>query len=230
MKYGSLWKNKVQSLPDTLQQYCISYKKWKKACKTPSVMDKLYLLEKECKDANDTFVDGFRYIYKKPKSCCYSSNFEHVKLTDLEAFAAINKTTLYKLCKRIDKRHKTSVFKNWLNQHFHQFSFNYGLYVTRLCLELSKQEHTMCPICLDDFDSETIFTITSCGHLLCYSCFCDLYKIHGKRGLIRNLVVCADVEMKIKCPICRSDRPYNMMSSLNIWPSRHAHILRRIQH
>lgn len=230
MKFGSKWKAAVANLPLPLQKSCLSYKKWKKLSKGCDATGSLALLEKDCQQTNKVFKACFRILHKEPMcsgmfSLCllkHNTYRTHITPEDLYAFAQLNKTALYKICKRMDKRQHVDAYRSWLHSHYHEYLFNYGLYIKRLSLEASPDISDSCPVCFKEIQKSTSepFIITRCGHVFCLDCILSIYGIKGTKGTLRNLIAYAEYNRVVMCPICRTLQPCNRISSTNVWPPR----------
>jgi hypothetical protein len=160
MKFGSFWKQHVELLPDDLRIVCLSYKKWKKLAKGDHEID-VRNLEKECEVTSNTLCELVKLVntQKSTLSMCISHE-RKIDPHELFMFADLNKTCLYKICKRIDKRLNTTTYKEWYKKHYSSYKFNYGLYYTRLMLHDEKTKIEECPICLEDMDNSKPSVLT----------------------------------------------------------------------
>ena len=233
MKFGKYWKKHNEELPKNLQQKTLCYKKWKKT--TPEIHSENLLknLEDECIIASNTVIEGV-----KPKknisalSCICSMQYQSFDTIQLYQYALLNKQTLYKICKRLDKKFKCTQYKTWLQNHYNDFAFNGGMYYTKLLLESeSTSSENECPICLDS--GNLPFIITNCGHMICYPCTLLMYNITPKyRGRLSVLInrrnMCDDNQRC--CPVCRSHTFMNEIKYINIWPPTCKNILDKIDH
>lgn len=189
MKYKRQWLENISTLPPVLQELSINYKVWKK--------------EKEFTDANKQKLDSIcrnidRVLLNK-QSCFCSSKFSKKELLD---FIEINKMTLYKLCKRIDKRCHSDMI-TWYRTC--QYKFCKSQTINKLKLQLSMRKGVMseCYVCLDN---KSHFVILSCGHYLCDTCYlrlCDIYKLRGTTKNILSFVMFY-MPRRVSCPFCRN--------------------------
>jgi hypothetical protein len=235
MKYCVIWKKSLESLPIQLRASCIPYKTWKKLSKgkTKNEKELLELLHRQCKTTSDTFRRFAKMIFRKHTFLGFfyrRTMRPDVSADELLMYAKLNKTTLYKICKRLDKRSHVKIFQSWLNTNYHNYSFNNGVYLTRLNIMTNNCATTECPICLMEFDDETPRIITQCGHIMCNECLSNLFHLKGRRGILNNLIAVTDIEEHIQCPVCRHEHPCIGMSSANIWPACCANMLRTIDH
>jgi hypothetical protein len=189
MKYCNYWKSQLNLLPNSLQKECINYKKWKKI---NSIDQDIYkILEDIC-----CHVDK---IFLKTKS----------NKNDLLTFANINKQTLYKLTKRLEKKYGHNIVE-WYNNNKTKYQFCKGYKVKRLDLEINGcEEYKECPICLDEKDE---MIINNCEHIVCSDCFKKLYRIDNLNGTIFNLVNHSVFinHFVPKCPTCRETMPTHL--------------------
>ena len=131
MKFGRVWRERIDKIPHRLAKLSINYKNWKKLSKSGGLssnsFDALGILKKKCKKIDDIFI----YECKKTLSnhCFYCNNYSVMDLID---FADINKKTLYKICKRLDKRNGDSGAMKWLNQYGRRFKFVEGFWISML--------------------------------------------------------------------------------------------------
>lgn len=200
MKYGKEWKRNIIQLPAPLQKISLSYKFWKKQVKR-NVLDTRNL-KTECERLRREFTQLYN---RKPFMPCMNKCMETFDKNDVLAFLQINKTTLYKLNKKITK-------------HLHT-SFDYGGYlgdwIVRTELDLQHKEPGDCPICFDAINS---CVILKCGHLVCQECFEVIYKVKGKRGTVVNIL--SNCCPWIACPLCRHKMHYTQLSNCSFWPSQ----------
>lgn len=204
MKWGHVLSNNLGLLPAALQQASINYKKWKKYTKNSSCNDIVKELETDCKKTDETFKKSYDNLYKT--SClCRSFSKE-----DLRLFVDLNKTSIYKICKRIDKKLIPSPHaKTWLQicMSLHTYQFMGGWRVTALSIKLPVE----CPICLDNTGR---IAISRCGHFMCIECLFRFYEIGKHKGTLLNVISHYDNAKLSKCPICRITRPYSKIHIL----------------
>lgn len=204
MKFLRTWLSVTQKLPFTLQNSCISYKKWKKYTKAPP-SNILKLLELECKQVDHTFKKIYNN-FNHPS--CFSKSYSK---EDINQFVNINKTCIYKICKRLDKRIKPCPFTLvWLTKIKNNFKYSFlgGMDITSLNITIP----TECQIC---FENVNKVIIAKCGHYMCFDCFVKMYDLNGVKGEVHNLILYGDYWRMIKCPFCRINRPF---STCKVWP------------
>ncbi len=204
MKFLRTWSTISNNLPVTLQNACISYKKWKKYSKNPP-NNIINLLELECKKVDQIFKKYYHNLYYP---LCFS---KQQSKEDIQQFADLNKTCIYKICKRLDKRIIPCPSTiEWLTKIKNSFKFAFlgGIEVTSLTITIPSE----CPICLEEVEK---IIISKCGHYVCFDCLIKMYELNGVKGEMHNLIHYGDYCRKLNCPICRIQRPF---SSCKIWP------------
>jgi hypothetical protein len=190
------WLSIHESLPYQLQKHCIQYKKWKKYTKSPP-KNIIKSLEHECKLVDRIFHKIY-HDYNHPIFFCRVTYTRE----DIQKFVELNKTCIYKICKRLDKKIQSNT-KKWLldvKQNL-RFKFLGGTEITSLNIKFP----TECPIC---FESVNRIIIARCGHYLCFDCMENLYHLHGQNGKVYNLIYNADYNNTVNCPFCRISYPF----------------------
>jgi hypothetical protein len=229
MKFGKYWKKCNEELPQKLQQKLISYKKWKKMCiQNNNILQDLMV---ECTLASNTIIEN---IKTKSNLSCFFSHSNSIDKAQLYQYALLNKQTLYKICKRLDKKFHSVQYKQWLQMHYNDFAFNGGMYYTKLSLENeSRGSLDECPICLENVDGNVPFIITNCGHMICYQCTILMYNITPTyRGRLSVLIDRRNIDNDHSrcCPVCRSHTFMDHIKYANIWPPACKQILDKIDH
>ena len=233
MKFGKYWKKHNEELPNKLQQKTLCYKKWKKTNTEIHSENIIQNLTDECTIASNTIIEGVKHKKNiSALSCMFNGNYQSFDTIQLYQYALLNKQTLYKICKRLDKKFECTQYKTWLQNHYNDFAFNGGMYYTKLSLE-SESEPTLneCPICLDS--GNLPFIITNCGHMICYPCTLLMYNITPKyRGRLSVLINRRNMydDNQHCCPVCRSHTFMNEIKYVNIWPPTCKNILDKIDH
>ena len=199
MKFKHYWLNKVKELPKTLQKECLNYKIWKKRTSNSDLSE---LLEIECKHIDKIFHQ------KQDILSCFS--YKNTKL-DLYNYAMINKLSLYKIIKRLDKRFKINL-RQWYNNNKQNYAFCGGHELTRLQLELFGYKDE-CPIC---FDKPKTVIILDCGHILCHNCVKNIYNIKELSAGIISYSMYHSHHIP-KCPICRLSLPIKSLKKNQIF-------------
>lgn len=213
MKYNKEWKRLMETDEyGPLYKAALSYDVWKQRLKHPTVHFQLnwpLYLEQDCK-RTDAFIFHTkpRCTFPFPFPCSFSfcndatlTPKEQLRMSDL------NKRTLYKVCKRIDKhlilptattplpnnsnsnRHAKGAAMAWYNDAVQTRRYRFlgcpELFRIRI-LASGAPLPTECPICLEDIQPASCVA-TACGHAFCASC--------DKRLRQRKIHT---------CPMCRS--------------------------
>lgn len=224
MKFGKYWKTVIEKLPIKLQSKTLDYKKWKKIKINNENL--IFELTKECNIVNDILIKN---VKKNSLFICINKEEKHDK-NELYNYALLNKDTIYKICKKLDKKFNCEYYKSWLQKNYNKFLFNNGIYYKKLSLECNKESLSSCPICLENLNENKPSIITDCGHILCYDCILLMYNISNKRGTINNLMKNNNLHKTKICPICRSSIFINKISSINVYPVKFKSILYEINH
>jgi len=243
MKYGKHFVDEIINLPDLYKNTSINYKKWKQEIKeVQNTNDSIERLESSCKLIDELFVYHSELLYQRGGNICFPLTLKSYKtfakennfsvwqaylnikrysksLMNMETlikFAEINNTTVYKVCKKIDKQTKTNEGRLWLirNRDEKKYKFMSGILLTRLRLDIANQIQE-CPICMDVMGNKNNKSlILNCGHAICLSC---IYKLTGIRnnGTLYNLLL--TVDSRILCPLCIKRNPFRDISELSLW-------------
>jgi len=176
----------------------ISYDKWKKLIKTPTNYFKInwrYHMFQQCDKIEETL------FHRKHSSSWFLRSFTHrcnnnrvhphkVVVDDiLLKVCELNKKTLYKICKKIDKillptgSKEALRWYEWLCRH-NRYNFLGCRQLKRIKLMTSFEE---CPVCYEEVN-DTNGYIPNCGHILCNSCANQIHQTLSLQGL---------------CPMCR---------------------------
>lgn len=222
MKFCQEWRAQILYLPPYLRHYCFNYKRWKKYSKDEHSFEIiLQRLHRECSNVEKIIKPG---IMDKFLNIILREKHDHSP-EDLLKFLNINQLCIRKICKRLDKRYSSKVFKKWLDieKHNGQFTFLNRDIITKLELSCQKQEtvNMECPICMEDVDEKRHGLITRCGHIICVDCALHMIDMSGKHGHIENMFRYALYYNRKKCicPLCRDKYAfYNMTVEKNIWP------------
>jgi hypothetical protein len=228
MKFGSVWRSTVEGMPPALREACLDYKKYKRLSKdlalpTPAIQA---TLERDLGRTATVFQRHLAGLRKPPSSSSRSlfSVFEACKRASVAScppdtgigsqqvhhFATFNTTTLYKICKRLDKRHATSWFTPWFRKAIEDRTIpfvnkkEHSYLALHAHIELPDAEE--CPVCFDDPTRDGL--VLDCGHLICTKCILNMLDVHKTRGTLHNLVSHgAYYHPKLaKCPVCRDAR------------------------
>jgi hypothetical protein len=237
MKYGIQWKRQCALLPAILADASINYKHWKKASSKSDTSALMREMEIELTRANRVFMLCYNTLYRSKRSrvllsrtCCYAINAQiasQVTPASLNNFASMNATTLYKVCKRIDKKQSesTRTMQKWMTslKDSKVYDILGGFRLTRLQLDCGLQTPMSCPICLQE-EGEA-WMILQCGHYVCCNCMFDLLQLRGVRGTLHNILSYGAVKQSCNphtktCPICRYARAFVPLHlQEKIWPS-----------
>jgi hypothetical protein len=190
MKFGQSWKSACMSLPDRLRSHVINYKIYKKETKWTTSSVFLDKLQRDVKSIN--------HFWK----CALKSLPTEILLS----FIKLNKTCLYKICKRADKRFHTNIFLEWHGQYkAGPLSGIFGNFIQKKIeyqdLHLSLE---MCPICLDEECKNGI--LMYCGHVVCVDCLKEMLGVQKCIGTLTNVIAHGRVLNRSHsfCPVCRS--------------------------
>jgi hypothetical protein len=226
MKFGKYWKTEIEKLPTKLQKYALHYKKWKKI--NVNNANIIIDLAKECNIVNNIITKNTTQKSSFFSFCKKETKLDQKQLYD---FAMLNKKTLYKICKKLDKKFNCEYYKPWLQKYYNKFLFNCGIYHTKMSLVNNKEVSQSCPICITELNDNVPSVITECGHVFCYPCILVMYNIRNKRGTIHNLINNENVYHRNKdCPICRSSIFMDGLDKNNIYPAKFEYILDTIDH
>ena len=252
MKFGAQWKQSVAELPESLREAAISYKAWKKRVKPGAdplpPEDFLGTLKDECERVNRRFLErvrsgvaggGARRRWRRGSAggscgggCSVSpddADDEREALAKTYAFAMLNRTCVYKLCKKYDKVLRRRDASPWFRGALGAgaYAFLNSAELKRLELELYGAKEP-CPVCLEETPSpaEPAAFILSCGHTMCVSCVRDLYGVRRVRGTLYNVLSYGRYHSpSVRCPMCRAPDPLGAISELNIYPAERAGVL-----
>lgn len=227
MKFGKYWNTHIKKLPTELQYKTLFYKKWKKInTNNENIINELI---NECNTVSNTVIEN---ISNKSNLFCFYKKNKLFDVAQLYEYVMLNKMTLYKICKKLDKKFNSNQYKTWLQKHYNDFSFNNGVYYTKLSLENNKDSCLSCPICFEELNGNVPSIISECGHVICYSCILIMYNITDKnRGRVGTLINNKNLYGENKCcPVCRSSIFINKLKSINIYPSKFKYILDNIDH
>jgi hypothetical protein len=229
MKFGKTWRERIEGLPAQLRGATLDYKKWKRlaVARRVSSVELKRLLVAECtgvEQALKTYApvtDGSSGVVKAliARTCSFlwgvvmntcggrlndETDRRIVSSAQLLDFVALNRDTLRKICKRVDKRRKGTTALVCDVYGAMRFSFLHGSLVSRLELELGMRS-AECPVCLWcealDEDMHLQLVILDCGHTVCTECFDNMFGRKYRKGL--------------ECPVCRCVLP---QKPLMHWP------------
>lgn len=186
MKYNKEWKRAMAEY-EIPSKYVMSYDKWKRWIKYPTFSflwnwkRNLYL---QC-DQIDEALFGNSH---KPLVCISPRSNTKLHGKDLVRACEINRVTLYKTCKKIDKKLlHTSEAKNWY-QHLLQTKRYQFLGCQELLRARLVTNACECPVCFENLCDSNVY-INHCCHIVCKIC----------AGRIQST-----------CPLCRSRWDYRL--------------------
>lgn len=214
MKFCREWKTRSNAITSkALTKYVINYKRWKKLTKRETNGFKLYnLLDREVACADKVFrtsIDAHRHPLRHMYWCIrYPHTSSQTFIEQLYEFSILNRTCTYKICKRLDKRFKTSMFMQWFlhsaQQQYCLLGRNHKTKWLEICVK-GTDVIDECPVCLDE---KCKWVLTSCGHVVCYDCVLGMLMLKSncdQKGTLYNLVSNYEYTMydACKCPVCR---------------------------
>lgn len=213
MKYSKEWKDKITIFPDSLINSSINYKKWKKILKSNdnNIDVLLNTLEQECRKLDIIFKNLYKHVifhrwwYR-----------EHIDINIVLEYAQLNTRTIYKLCKKINKKLISKNATKWLNNRvkLHTYAF-LGSHMTRYLEYIVGRNDNVnnleCPICFHEKieNDNTSYLILPCGHEICFECALQQTKMTTYKGTWFNLLASAN-PIDCKCPICRMPMAFQM--------------------
>lgn len=202
MKYNKEWK-RYMAMSAVDPSCALSYDRWKKRIKQPSVHFTLnwrLLLSRECQAVDERIFGGISVL-----GVCFSRrrllDEDKVNVCDL------NKRTLYKICKKIDRQLLKDTGKRvameWYIAAVRDKAFKF-LGCPELVLIRLRQKPVECPICFESVDAATAI-VTRCCHVFCQDCATRVW------GLDKYALYSKDLQMRMKraavygpaCPVCR---------------------------
>lgn len=205
MKYAKQLQLSLMELPKTLQDKCISYKKWKKDCKrmTSDINGALCVLNEQCSKVDKAYLQAYNQSTHNRGTCwktCQQPN-------DVLRFANVNAQTVYKVAKRLSKVYQSQDPMRWLVtlRTQHTYAFLGGYTVTHLQLRITRRLE--CPICMEDFEpnKEHKVIVFHCGHYACLDCVLQYAGVTEMKGMWFNLLACA---RRRECPVCRDQQAF----------------------
>lgn len=210
MKFGQTWVASTALLPPHLARTSISYKAWKKRTRaTASSTAFIADMARDCARVDAVFKRMVEDQYPEwtwpwPWRCATPS-LPLLQVSDILAYAELQRTCCYKICKRYDKATGGRAGALWLGRIKAEgtFAFLGGAMLARLTIDATGAVDE-CPVCLD----ANMDVILECGHGLCTPCFDGVYGIGKKCGMLHNLVTVANLSRPTpQCPMCRRRRP-----------------------
>lgn len=241
MKFQKTWYLCFEQLPEYFQLHTIHYKTYKKMIQKKSGGEVFEHLQSDV-DRLVRFIQTLENIYcnknggdegrdgKKMSwslvSCLGmgmigaggiifdSSNWGYIL-----RFLSLNRTVIYKVCKKIDKVMVNRDAMTWLEQKRAEYVL--GDRLSSHVLLKHNQEYE-CPICIENKNDKHECFVFNCGHIVCIPCFMSMHKIQGHRGTLRNTIIhikhVMNSEKCIKCPLCRCKMNVYQLKSMNAFP------------
>jgi len=241
MKFGSVWRHTMATMPTHLRDACLDYKKFKKLSKEPTtsvpiikaILDgdlhrtthifqtHLSGLQSRSPPTPSTFLCS---LFKKPCVTIATDSFPPTSISpnELYRFATFNTTTLYKICKRLDKRHQSTLFTQWYRKAINDkaIAFVNKNVQSYLAIHASSSNASSlppeeCPICFEDPTKDGL--ILDCGHILCTRCVLSMLGVsHRTKGTLHNLISHGTFynPTRAKCPICRDPHAFTRYMQL----------------
>lgn len=211
MKYSKSLQQSLYELPTPLRENSISYKRWKKHCKT-MLLDSdcelaLKTLEEQCNYVDKHFKEQYNKIFNIP---LYMIPFVQCGIItiltpiDVLKYAQMNSQTVYKVCKKLMKTFHSTIPIEWLTniRASHKYLFMGSNNTTHIQVKL--KGHVECPICLEDIKIENNkdpkLIVFGCGHYGCMDCVLHYAGVDDMKGTWFNLLANS---RKKDCPVCR---------------------------
>ena len=204
MKYGKYWKSWICSQDNSIQQHCIQYIKWKKdITHNPEKIKKNWkkMLYSDCKN-----VDMYVFPLINCNSC-FNLN-KKVVLNDNKTRLQLceqNQTTLYKICKKIQKRLNIPALKFYndlLKAHIYDFTGS----AQRTALSLETNDKIDCLTCKNE-QKDNKFIIMRCGHIIHKSCAFKLWNITPSDNTRKDRYHLEKKSFEVNCPYCNEPVP-----------------------
>lgn len=216
MKFGIHWKYRLSNMPKELHDSCLDYKKYKRATKTPSLIECQTILNLLMKDAQQTDFVFKQYRLQRQYAwaiqffCMSSAIVKPLKSSpELLDFAYLNTQCLFKICKRLDKRLHTNTFLKWLGDARKNRLFTFTNHMQHICMQIESQHPPSlqeCPICLESLcpsPKNSTIIVLACGHVVCKDCIMSLLGVASSKGTTYNRIAYGCHLKASRCPICR---------------------------
>lgn len=199
-----------------LKESILPYKYWKKYIKyhrdDMNPQEIVNTLEKQCKYAEQQFVKELSYTLKKPLiTCCKTDKrIQHDISQDLILFSDINRTALYKICKKLQKNGAPNLMNYYSKADF-KFIQSHEL----MFLKMQTETVHECPICMEEANS---YVIMDCSHYMCLSCMLKITNTEKLKATLYNKVSIG-VHKFHSCPFCRRKNPLKQLDKYHFYPS-----------
>lgn len=236
MKFGAQWRDFTaqhqHSMPPMFQEATLNYKKYKKISKDEDMSnDSIQRTLVADVYKTDAAFEHFMRIQHRPtfwKCCVLQPERPAGKTRDLlqtlYMYATFNTVCLYKICKRLDKRHGAGQFTRWYRSSLTARMYKFMSKDVQLLLGYNSRSISLdeCPVCLESLASpECAGILLNCGHVMCQPCALSLLGVHRTKGTLHNKIAhgAHHNPMAAKCPICR-DRSafhsYHVIQGCNV--------------
>lgn len=199
-----------------LKESILPYKYWKKYIKyhrdDMNPQEIVNTLEQQCKYAEQQFVKELSYTLKKPLiTCCITDKrIQHDISQDLILFSDINRTALYKICKKLQKNGAPNLMNYYSKADF-KFIQSHEL----MFLKMQTETVHECPICMEEANS---YVIMDCSHYMCLSCMLKITNTEKLNATLYNKVSIG-VHKFQSCPFCRRKNPLKQLDKYHFYPS-----------
>jgi hypothetical protein len=201
---------------EDLKESILPYKYWKKYIKyhrnKMNSQEIVNTLEKQCKYAEEKFVKELSYTLKNPFiTCCKTDKKIKQDISkDLILFSDINRTALYKICKKLQKNGAPN-----LMNYYSEASFKFIQSHELMFLKMKTETYHECPICMEDAKS---YIIMDCSHYMCVSCMLKITNTEKLNATPYNKVSIGLHKFK-SCPFCRRKHPLKHLDKYHFYPS-----------
>jgi hypothetical protein len=200
-----------------LKDSVLPYKYWKKYIKyhkndmNPDEI--VNTLEKQCKDAEENFVKELSHTLKKKPliGCCKIDNKIQQDIShELILFSDINRTALYKICKKLQKNGAPN-----LMNYYSKASFKFIQSHELMYLKMKIESQHECPICMEEANS---YIIMDCSHYMCLTCMLKMTNTEKLNATPYNKVSIGIHKFE-SCPFCRRKHPLKQLDKYHFYPS-----------
>uniref|UniRef100_A0A6C0CTI3 RING-type domain-containing protein n=1 Tax=viral metagenome TaxID=1070528 RepID=A0A6C0CTI3_9ZZZZ len=207
-------------MTEPLRQSILPYRYWKKYIKIHKDIlnpnEIVATLDQQCKEAEQQFIQELYINLYHPKSffkCCslkprvYPYDISH----ELIQFSEINRLTLYKICKKLQKNGASNLLQYYSNANY-KFIASHELQY----LKMKKQNPKECPICFEE--NANPYIILDCEHYMCLSCVLKMTNTETINATIYNKLYIGLERLK-QCPFCRKAQPLTNISKYHFYPN-----------
>jgi len=205
MKFAKYLAERLQDLSiEEYREHTVPYKSWKKL--NASQLDSL--VERTCSQIDAIFRKHWRMnLSKRESMLCCTRVSPAPDPRELLEFADLNKTAIYKICKKWRKQGRVSpeLYHTLRNHRNFAFMGSGELTILKIASNSSSLESEECPICLEVPERGVVM---ACGHWMCWSCLDSLTRVDKINGTINNKLLV--VSWRIKCPMCRECNPLRL--------------------